>query len=210
MKADLLFVTCICPWPIRGGEYIRSYNTILALSRNFRVVALAPKPALECEALARVEEWVDLGRLGTEVERLQYKIFPHPEIVRVLRDAWIRFKPQVVWFDCGHWGNYALALRRYRPRMIMGTHNFQSDLRRQQVAGARDTLANGPNCRFFSWQRGCMKRRSSDFLTRSSAYPTLIGKSTRESPVRANARWCPISWTKPPMERPLSQNGNRP
>jgi polysaccharide biosynthesis protein PslH len=138
MKADLLFVTCICPWPIRGGEYIRSYNTILALSRNFRVAALAPKPALECEALARVEEWVDLGRLGTEAERLQHKIFPHPEVVRSLRDTWMRFKPQVVWFDCGHWGNYALALRRYRPRMIMGTHNFQSALRRQQVAGARD------------------------------------------------------------------------
>ncbi len=42
----------------------------------------------------------------------------------------------MVWFDSGHWGNYALVLRKYSTRTIMGTHNFQSELRRQEIATA--------------------------------------------------------------------------
>jgi len=139
MKADILFVTSLCPWPIRGGEYIRCYNTILALSQFFSLAALAPKPRSECDVLRRVENWIDLGRLGTEAERFQYKLIPHPRLAGLLREAWKRYRPSVVWFDSGHWGNYVLVTRKYGAQIIMGTHNFQSELRRQEVVTARNT-----------------------------------------------------------------------
>ena len=138
MKTDVLFVTSHCPWPIRGGQYIRCYNMILALSEFFNLAVLAPKPRSECEVLRRVAKWMDMGELATDAERFQYKLIPHPGLVGLLHKAWESYRPRLVWFDSGHWGNYVFVTKKYGSRTIMGTHNFQSELRRQEVVTARN------------------------------------------------------------------------
>lgn len=130
----VLFVTELCPWPIRGGEIIRSHNLLNAICCHFKVIALAPRPGIKCHLLEKVHVWIDIRKIVPSIQSYKHKIVRSPQMAKTLKLACNRYEPNVTWFDYGHWGQYTKIAAAYGSRTIMGTHNNQSDLRRQKLA----------------------------------------------------------------------------
>jgi len=131
LKKTVLFVTELCPWPIRGGELIRSYNLIDGLCLHYNVIVLAPRPIVDCDLLRKVKTWVDLKNIGISSQKFKFKFIPNPRMIRLLRNVYKQFKPHLTWFDYRHWGQYVPVARCYGSKTIMGTHNIQHRIKKQ-------------------------------------------------------------------------------
>ena len=128
----ILFVTEVRVWPPFGGEKIHAYNVIKALSRDFPVTVLAPQPADDCPLLAQVAGWHDLSGVATSFFRRvldsRFVVAPRAAWRDQLEHLLTTVRPQVVWFNYGHWGHYADLAHRYGAQAVMQTHNVQSRL----------------------------------------------------------------------------------
>lgn len=135
----ILFVTQVRPCPPYGGEKIRVYNLIDSLCRFSRVSLLAPEAVEPCELSQKVRSWYKLPLYESSfvqgtIKSLWYTLNPHPAWKKILDTICRQFKPQVVWFDYEHWGQYVPVVRRFGSRTIMGTHNIQSSITGQHTS----------------------------------------------------------------------------
>ncbi len=137
MKPIVLFVTEISFYPLYGGMQIHLYNVLESLCQHFTVVVLAPPAAEECPLKQAVLAWYVLPEyeinLRAKVINGRYLLQPRPAWQVCLQQILVEQQPQVVWFNYGHWGQYAPLVRRYGANAIMHTHNIQSDISRQRA-----------------------------------------------------------------------------
>jgi glycosyltransferase involved in cell wall biosynthesis len=135
---SILFVTELCVWPPYGGERIHAYNVIDSLSRHFDVAVLAPRPSAGCPLLDQVHSWHDLPDVATSFWRRvadsRFVVMRRRSWRRLLERLLLELRPQVVWFNYGHWGHYADLVHRHGARVVQQTHNAQSRLERQGLA----------------------------------------------------------------------------
>lgn len=138
MSVRLLFVTELRVWPPYGGERIQAYHVIDSLSQHFDLAVLAPWPSADCPLLDQVHSWHDLPDVATSF----WRRVADSRFVVVQRRSWrcllerllLELRPQVVWFNYGHWGHYAGLVRQHGVRVVQQTHNAQSRLERQGLA----------------------------------------------------------------------------
>lgn len=132
MSTRVLFVTEIQVWPPFGGEKIQSYNALDSLSRCFDVTVLAPAPPAACPLTREVRRWTALPGVGqtfrARLLQSPHVLLPRTDWQQLLTDLCADTRPEVVWFDYGHWGHYAILAQTAGARTIMRTHNAQSTL----------------------------------------------------------------------------------
>ncbi len=134
----ILFVTELQVWPPYGGERLHAYHVIDSLSRGCAVTVLAPQPAADCPLLGQVQDWRDLPDVATSfwqrVIDSRFVVMQRRSWYQALERLLKEVRPQVVWFNYGHWGHYANLARQYGARTIQQTHNAQSRLQRQGLS----------------------------------------------------------------------------
>ena len=144
MKPTVLFVTEIRPYPLHGGMHIHIYNVLESLCRHFQVIVLAPPVAAECPLLNWVVKWRPLPEyeisLSAKATNGRHLLQPRPAWQACLQALLQEYQPHVVWFNYGHWGQYAPLVHRYGAIAVMRSHNVQSEITRQRAA----TLSGQP------------------------------------------------------------------
>lgn len=134
----VLFVTELHIWPPNGGEKIQAYLVLDCLSRMFDVTVLAPEPPADCPLLSQVRGWHALSGVPQSFRRRlldsPFVLLPRRGWRKVLERLLTAVHPQVVWFNYGHWGQYAELAHRHGAAAVMQTHNAQSLLQRQGLA----------------------------------------------------------------------------
>ncbi|MEK7269486.1 MAG: glycosyltransferase family 4 protein [Planctomycetota bacterium] len=133
----VLYATELCPCPPDGGSRIRARSLIrsLALRYELHVLAGEGRPDERLAGLVRSwETWPALprGTFGDKVRFLRGLLRPRPEWSAFLEERLRAVRPDAVWFDYGFWGQYEPIARAAGARTIMGTHNAQSELTRQE------------------------------------------------------------------------------
>ena len=129
----ILFVTELRVWPPYGGERIQAGNVIDGLSQLAEVTVLAPPlPPADCPLLSKVHAWHNLPGVPASFRRRLVAsplvLLPRPAWQRQLAGLVAEIRPQIVWFNYGHWGQYAKLAQRGGARAVMQTHNVQSRL----------------------------------------------------------------------------------
>jgi glycosyltransferase involved in cell wall biosynthesis len=150
MKRKILLVTELCPWPVRGGQYIRVNNLIDAITRRYEMAVLAPQPASCWPLKDRIDQWFDCGPLVAKTQIFQYKLRTHPAFRKLLEKALRNFQPDITWFDYRYWGQYVPIARKLNARCIMGTHNIQYRIKQQYGRTLKNPLYRFLN--FLSYQ----------------------------------------------------------
>ncbi|HOP46445.1 MAG TPA: glycosyltransferase family 4 protein [Desulfobacteraceae bacterium] len=133
----ILFVTDVPLWPLNGGERIRCYNIVRSLSENFQVALLSPrlvKVEAQLETVSEIYELLipPVSNLNKAL-KIWHTFFPRRDWNNILYRICDEFRPDVVWFDYGHWGQYVPLVRSSGAKTIMGTHNIQSQLPKHQA-----------------------------------------------------------------------------
>ncbi len=136
-KPCILFVTEIKPYPLHGGIYIHIYNVLESLCQRFNIIVLAPLVAAECPLHEQVVAWYPLPShatgLAAKFTNGRYLLQPRPAWRGSLASLLQRYRPQLVWFNYGHWGQYVPLVRQHGAAAVMRTHNVQSALTRQRA-----------------------------------------------------------------------------
>ena len=136
MTIDILFVTELQPCGSHGGQFIRCHNILKSLCQHYSVAVVAPSPNPACKLATEVDAWYSLPpyNLSTaaKAKNHYHRLMTRSAWVTALKRIYRQHKPPVVWFDYGHWGHYATMAREFGARAVMGTHNAQADLTRQE------------------------------------------------------------------------------
>ncbi|MCP4525596.1 MAG: glycosyltransferase [Aestuariibacter sp.] len=136
MTIRILLVTELELDPPYGGQFIRCRNIIDSLCRHFSVIVLAPKVDSACKLVTQVQAWHHLPSERhsalPKANSIRYRLTTRPAWETCLKRIYQQHKPQITWFDYGHWGQYTALAREYGTQTIMGTHNTQADLARQE------------------------------------------------------------------------------
>lgn len=152
MKPIILFVTEIKPYPTYGGIYLHIYNVLSSLSQHFRVVVLAPSVDEDCPLLNQIVDWFELPAYDIDwwarASNGRYLLLPRPTWTTCLRKILQEHRPQVVWFNYGHWGQYVSLIHQFGAVAIMQTQNIQSELTQQRASTMQFGLSS-----IFMWLR---------------------------------------------------------
>lgn len=132
-KKTILFVTEMEFVPPIGGTPIRSFNFVDSMLCHYDVVVIAPEPKESVRQLHREPlAWIPIGvpPFRGYVQTFVDMFRPNKHIKDLIEEASQRFRPDVVWFDCKHWGQYVPLVD---VPTVMGTHNAQSFWTEQSV-----------------------------------------------------------------------------
>lgn len=132
-RMKLIFITEFNPFPPVGGETLRAFNIIKALS-SFAEVHLG---LIDNSIIHTVDEkdypyiksvnYIHKSKtLGTG---LRERVRPLPEVFNQLADLSNLIKPDIVWLDYTYIAHYQGAFPK--SKIIYGSHNVQSEIDRQ-------------------------------------------------------------------------------
>jgi len=134
----ILFFTEISPFPINGGERIRSYGLIksLAVIGHKVIAAIKNRDSVnlsdyKIEGVKFVEY---IGCCESVVRRallLNY-FLPQQSVIDFLKRIMEEEKPNLIFIDYDFLGHYIRFFKRFDIPIIYGTHNSQSQLTLQQ------------------------------------------------------------------------------
>lgn len=139
---NVLFFTEICPFPVNGGERIRSYGLIKILSKiGFRIYAVIRNDEnvdLSEYSISNVDFIVNDSIESKLSKLLRLSYFVQDErVLKIFNDIIGRKKIDLVFLDYGFVGNYISYFKKKGLPVLLGTHNAQSDLTMQMpISGA--------------------------------------------------------------------------
>ncbi len=148
----IVFLTQITPYPPSGGEKIRSFGLLKALSSlGHEVVAVTPSEITSPEA-AQALPGVTFRSCrfrtpGGLIGQFAGYFRKDRSLLRCLSEINNHFKPDLAFIDYFFLGQYISFFRSQGIPVIYGTHNAQSELRRQQPADTFKQMM----VRWFSW-----------------------------------------------------------
>ena len=149
----ILFLTQISPFPVTGGERLRSYGYLKVLSE------------LDSETIAIVgnENHIDLKQVllkGITLTEFQYKenekaaiqkfigyFRKEKNLGKFIEDIILSEKPAVVFIDYFFLGQYISLFAKHHIPVIYGTHNAQAKLRLKQPGGKLSNTI----IKYFAW-----------------------------------------------------------
>ncbi len=206
----ILFVTELQVWPPYGGERLHAYTMIDSLSRGCTVTVLAPRPAADCPLLGQVQDWRDLPGVATSFWRRVID----SRLVVMQRRSWYQalerllkeVRPQVVWFNYGHWGHYANLAQAHGARTIQQTHNAQSRLQCQGLSSrplTRWHLYYGVRYLLEAWHEHHLFRRFDRVLSVSEQDRRYHARFVNDGVSLYQPNYLNEAWYQ--LERPLSR-----
>jgi glycosyltransferase involved in cell wall biosynthesis len=134
-RPRIIFVTAVPPAPAYGGERIHVAQLIRDLAELSELTVLGPPLPPSSGFAPAVAGWQVLpglprgfrAHLTDALQLLQ----PQPERAQLLRTLIGSTRAEIVWFNYGHWGQYAAVARDAGALTVMQTHNAQAQLTRQ-------------------------------------------------------------------------------
>jgi glycosyltransferase involved in cell wall biosynthesis len=149
----IIFLTQITPYPPSGGEKIRSFGLLKALSSlGHEVLAVTPSDITGPEAeLALPGITFRSCRFHTPsglIGQFAGYFTKDRYLLRCLAGIMNDFKPDLAFIDYFFLGQYIRFFQSHGIPVIYGTHNAQSELRRQQPAPTTGQML----VRWFSWR----------------------------------------------------------
>lgn len=139
----ILFVTEIMPFPVHGGERLRSYGLLKILSKTFsKVIAVIGKTHEACYQNYDFEN-VEFHEFDFESERSTnkyincIKIFNrNRKLLKILDEILSNNRIDVTFIDYLYNGQYIKYFKTKRIPVIYGTHNVQSRISFQRPAAS--------------------------------------------------------------------------
>lgn len=134
----ILFFTELSPFPINGGERIRSYGLLKALATTGHKVIAAVQNRDEVDISKYRIEGVEFFLYKAEQEGLFRRILllqyllPQPKVVSSLKFLLEERKPDIIFIDYGFLGHYISLFKQFNIPVVYGTHNSQSQLTLQR------------------------------------------------------------------------------
>lgn len=147
---NLLFITEICPFPVHGGERLRTYGLLKIFSElNYNTLAIIGKTddriKLPVFKNIRFQEF-NFGNITPESRWLRlYTIFRKNKLLSSFLSVQIlNHKPDIVYIDYKYYGQYIEFFKKHDIPVIYGTHNVQSSMTRQLPVKTRINYITNP------------------------------------------------------------------
>jgi polysaccharide biosynthesis protein PslH len=134
-RPRILFVTAVPPAPAFGGERIHVAQLIRDLAELSELTLLAPSLAADSGfnvplAGRQVLPGLPRGFRG-HLRDARQLLQPRRDWQQLLTSLIRATQAEIVWFNYGHWGQYAATARAAGALTVMQTHNAQAALTRQ-------------------------------------------------------------------------------
>lgn len=141
MLMKIIFFTEISPFPINGGERIRSYGLLKALSNlNYSVTAL-----IQNEDRVDLDEYKmnNIEFVAFDKQRMSFfgKLFfaefflKDKKVISKFDELILKEVPDIAILDYNLAGRYSSYFKKKKISVIIGTHNSESNLIRQRPGG---------------------------------------------------------------------------
>jgi hypothetical protein len=134
----VLFLTQISPFPITGGEQLRSYGLIRILSDSgIQTTAIIDARSKNVPQLPNIRfELFDFRKLPSRIHLVNIiSIFRrNPSLVALIEKCLNTEKYDLAFIDYYFYGQYISMLKKKNLRVIYGTHNAQASLLLQRRA----------------------------------------------------------------------------